>query len=350
MKNSEKKRIILHLDMDYFFAQIEERENPHFKGKPLIVGADPKKGKGRGVVSTCNYEAREYGIRSGMAISRAYKLCPTAIFLPVNMSLYKRVSGSVFKVIQKSFSKFEKVSLDEVYIDITKEVKGFGSAEIEGKNLQKGIDKKERLKCSVGISGNKMMAKIACELAKPNGVKVIVPKNSVRVISKMGVEIIPGVGPKTRKIIEKKVNKKDPQVSDTHILSKRELIDLLGKRGGDFYYKFRGIDSSPVEEKKKAKSVGREHTFQKDTRDSAEIIKTFKRIINDVTKEVDKKRVKGLTVICRFEDFQTQTKQISFDVRKKNAEFFYKKSVPLLLGLLTKSNKKIRLIGFRVRI
>ncbi len=350
MKNIEKKRIILHLDMDYFFAQIEERENPHFKGKPLVVGADPKKGKGRGVVSTCNYEAREYGIRSGMAISRAYSLCPTAIFLPVNMSLYKRISISVFKIIKKSFSKYEKVSLDEAYIDITEKVNNFKSAEIKGDTLRDEIYKREKLRSSVGISGNKMMAKIACELAKPNGIKVILPKNSKKIISKMGVEVVPGIGPKTKKIIGRKLDKKEPRVKDANTLSKRELKEMLGKRGEDFYCMFRGIDHSPVEEKREIKSIGREHTFQEDTRDSAKIIETFKKIVNEVFEEAKNKKIKGITVVCRFEDFQTRTRQISFDAKRYDNDFYYKKGISLLLGLLTENNKKIRLVGFRVRV
>ena len=113
------ERIILHLDMDYFFAQIEERENPRFKGKPVIVGADPKKGRGRGVVSTCNYEARKYGIRSAMPISKAYKFCPEAIFLPVDMELYRQVSERIMELIKEYSPTFEQVSLDEAYLDIS---------------------------------------------------------------------------------------------------------------------------------------------------------------------------------------------------------------------------------------
>ncbi len=352
MGNSKKKKenIILHIDMDYFFAQIEERENPQFKGKPVVVGADPKEGKGRGVVSTCNYEARKFGIKSGMPISRAYKLCPQAIFLPVNMQLYKRVSRAVFQIAQKFSSKMERVSLDEAYIDLTGRVGSYKEARREGEDLRKIVFEKERLTCSIGVSKNKMMAKIACELAKPDGIRIITPVQAAKTIASMKVETIPGIGPKTRQFIEKKLKKKDPQIRDALVFSKSELADFFGKRGEEFYYKLRGIDKSPVEEKKEAKSVGKEHTFQKDTRDAKMIIKVFKRLVGDVHSQVKDKKINGLTVVCRYEDFETHTKQISFDAGKYTEEFLYKKSISLLLKFLTQSNKKIRLIGFRVKI
>ena len=352
MEDSKKKKenIILHIDMDYFFAQIEERENPQFKGKPVVVGADPKKGKGRGVVSTCNYEARKFGIKSGMPISRAYKLCPQAIFLPVNMQLYKKVSRSVFKIAQSLSSKMEKISLDEAYIDLTGRVRDYNEARKSGQELRKVILEKERLTCSIGISKNKMMAKIACELAKPDGIKIIAPKQAAKAIASMKLETIPGIGPKTRQFIEKKLRKKDPQIRDALGFSKSELTDFFGKRGEEFYYKFRGIDESPVEERKEAKTVGKEYTFQKDTRDAKIIIKVFKRLVSDVHKQTKAKKISGLTVVCRYEDFETHTKQISFDAGKYTEELLYRKSIPLLLKFLTQSNKKVRLIGFRVKI
>ncbi len=345
-----KSRKILHMDMDYFFAQIEERENPQFKGNPLVVGADPKKGKGRGVVSTCNYEARKYGIKSGMPISRSYKLAPEAIFLPVNMSLYKKVSDSVFRVASKISPEMEKVSLDEAYIDITKKVKNYREAEGVGKKLKREILKKEKLTCSIGVSKNKMMAKIACELAKPDGIKVVPPGQVTGVIDGMDLETVPGIGPKTKKLLKEVLKKENPKIKDALSLSKEELMDLLGKRGGEFYHKFRGIDDSSVVEKRKAKSIGKEHTFQKDTRDSKEIIKVFKSLVGDVYRQAKDKRVKGITVVCRYEDFETHTKQISFETKMRSKELFYKKSVPLLLKFLMQSNKKLRLIGFRVMI
>ncbi len=346
MKN---KRIILHIDMDYFFAQIEERENPRFKGRPVVVGANPKKGKGRGVVSTCNYHARKYKIKSGMPISRAYKLCPKAVFLPVNMSFYKKVSSSIFKNIEKKHKKIEKISLDEAYVDLTSSVKSFKKAEEIGEKIKTEIFKKEKLTCSVGIAENKMLAKIACELVKPNGIKVISPSSSIKVISKLDIDIIPGIGPKTKKKIEEYLEKENPKVSDLRKIRKKKLIHMFGKRGSDFYHRARAIDNSPVK-KKKTKSIGKEITFQKDTRDPQKITSCFRALVFSVAKTLKEKNIpqKGIVVVCRFDDFQTYTKQISFEKNYYSRDFLYKKSIPLLLHFLVKGGKKIRLIGFRV--
>jgi DNA polymerase IV (archaeal DinB-like DNA polymerase) len=343
------KRIIIHVDMDYFFAQVEERENPQFKGKAVVVGADPKKGRGRGVVSTCNYKAREYGIRSGMPISKAYKLNPEAIFLPVNMSLYKKTSLSIFKIIGKKGKKMENVSLDEAYLQLT-ETKSFKKAKEIGESIKKEIFKKEKLTSSIGIAENRMLAKIACEMAKPDGMKIILPKESLGIISNLEIEKIPGIGPKTRKIFEDYLKKKDLKVRDVRRIKEEELERLFGKRGHDFYKKFQGIDDSQVVEDREVKSVGREHTFQEDTRDPVKITKVFRKIVSMVAKEVKKEqlKIKTIVVVCRFEDFETHTKQTSFSLNSQEDTSLYKKAVPLLLRFLISSSKNIRLIGFRV--
>ncbi len=336
--------------MDYFFAQVEERENPQFKGKPVVVGADPKEGKGRGVVSTCNYEARKYGIRSGMAISRAYKLCPEAVFLPVNMDFYEKVSSSIFEIVHKRAGKMEKVSLDEAYLDLTKRARSYKKAEDIGKGIKKKIFEKEKLTCTVGIGKNKMMAKIACEEAKPNGIKAVKPAESLKFIGEMEVEKIPGIGPKTREEMEKHLQRKRIKIKDARKIRKEKLVDLFGKRGEDFYYKLRGIDNSSVETKREAKTVGKEHTFQTDTRDPRKITGTFKNLVSDVSDKIKEKgvRVRGVVVVCRFEDFETHTRQTSLSAGNYDEKSLYKKSVPLLLRFLMESNKKIRLVGFRV--
>ncbi|MBC7074094.1 DNA polymerase IV, partial [Candidatus Parcubacteria bacterium] len=189
-------RIILHCDMDYFFAQIEERDNPQFKGKPVVVGADPKGGKGRGVVSTANYEARKYGIKSGMPISKAYKLCPNAIFLPVNIELYEKVSEKIMQIIKKYSPIWEIVSLDEAYLDVSF-LKDWEGAKKLGEQLKKEIFEKEKLTCTVGVGPNKTIAKLAAEKSKPNGLKVIKPNEVQQFLDPLDIDDLPGIGPKT---------------------------------------------------------------------------------------------------------------------------------------------------------
>ena len=188
------QRIILHIDMDYFFAQIEERENPQFKGKPVVVGADPKGGKGRGVVSTANYVARKYEIHSAMPISKAYQLCPEAIFLPVNIELYQKVSENIIEIVKNYSPIFEQVSLDESYLDLSQIAKNFKEAEKIGKQLKAEIFEKEKLTSTVGIGSNKLIAKIASDKGKPNGLLIIKPKEVKKFLEPLDIEDLPGIG------------------------------------------------------------------------------------------------------------------------------------------------------------
>ncbi len=342
--------MILHVDMDCFFAQVEERENPRFKGKPIVVGADPRKGSGRGVVSTCNYKARENGVYSGMPISQAYKASPNAIFLPVNEKLYSRTSESIFSIIEGISKKYERVSFDEAYVDISEIARNYTKSKEVGKELKEMIFKKEKLICSVGIGENKMIAKIACESGKPNGLKLIKPNETSRFISKRKIRDIPGIGPKSEKILERFLGKKNLKVEDVRGVSKAELRKVFKNRGLDIYNKVRGIDKSVIEISKEAKSIGKEKTFQKDTTDSEEIIKTFKKLSKEISLLAKEKEllISKVMITCRFEGFKTYTRQTSFSPRKPSEELIYKKGIKLLLKLLLKEYRAIRLLGIRV--
>jgi DNA polymerase IV (DinB-like DNA polymerase) len=170
---SEKKRIIFHMDMDHFYTAIEQREHPEYKGKPVVVGADPKEGKGRGVVSTSNYEARKAGIRSGIPISRAWKLCPEAIYLPPNFPLYIKISNEIMEIARRYADKFERWGLDEAFIDVSEKVKNYAEAEVYAKQLKHEVKEKERLTCSIGVGPNKLIAKVASDYQKPDGLTIV---------------------------------------------------------------------------------------------------------------------------------------------------------------------------------
>ena len=167
------KRIILHVDMDAFFAAVEQREHPEYFGKPLIVGADPIKGKGRGVVSTCSYEARKFGVHSAMPISQAYKLCPHGIYVPPNGALYSQVSKDIFKLFFEFTDLVEPLSIDEAFLDVSGCIRLFGSAKQIGKKLKYRIYETLALTASVGIAPNKFLAKIASDLEKPDGLVIV---------------------------------------------------------------------------------------------------------------------------------------------------------------------------------
>ncbi len=351
-------RIILHIDMDYFFAQIEERENPQFKGKPVIVGADPKGGRGRGVVSTCNYEAREYGIHSALPISKAYQLCPQAIFLPVNMELYQKVSENIMEIVKKYSPIFEQVSLDEAYLDLSTKWtivklvdrrKGWERAKIIAKNMKEEIFEKEKMTSTIGIGPNKLIAKMATEEIKPDGLLIIKPTQVKKFLEPLDIEDLPGIGPKTAgKLRVLGINK----IKELKKLSKANLIEMFGIVGEEFYERARGIDETPVSSEEIVKSIGKEITFEKDTRDSEIIFKTFEKIIKEVYEELIENSFsfKTITVVCRFSDFETHIKAKTLKAPAKDFEILKREAKKILLKFLIENQKLIRLIGLRVKV
>jgi DNA polymerase IV (DinB-like DNA polymerase) len=352
------QRIILHADMDYFFAQIEERENPQFKGKPVVVGADPKGGKGRGVVSTANYEARKYGIKSGMPISKAYQLCPNAIFLPVNIELYQKVSDEIMEIIKKYSPKYEIISLDEAYLDLshifhdrekfsTEEI--WLGAEKIGEKLKREIFEKEKLTCTVGIGPNKTIAKLATESAKPNGLKVVKLNEVEEFLNPLDIDDLPGIGPKTAEKLRKiGINK----IFELKKLSKGKLKEMFGKIGEKIWERARGIDEEPVSPEEIIKSIGRQITFEKDTRNPKLIFGTFEKLIKEVYDDLIENNFsfKTITVICRYKGFETHTKSKTLKEPSKNFEILKKESKKLLLRFLLENKKPLRLIGLRIKI
>jgi len=348
LRSKMKERIILHVDMDYFFAQIEERENPQFKGKLVVIGADPKGGKGRGVVSTANYEARKYGIKSGMPISKAYQLCPHAIFLPVNIELYEKVSEKIMEIVKKYSPVYEIVSLDEAYLDISF-CKDWREAENLGKKLKKEIFEKEKLTCTVGIGPNKTIAKLATEKAKPNGLKVIKPEEVEKFLDPLDIDDLPGIGPKTAEKLRKiGINK----IFELKKLSKEKLKEMFGKVGERIWERARGIDEEPVSPEEVIKSIGRQITFEKDTRNPRLIFGTFEKLIKEVYDELIENNFsfRTITVICRYKGFETHTKSKTLKEPLKDFEILKKESKKLLLKFFLENKKPIRLIGLRVKI
>jgi len=348
------ERIILHLDMDAFFAQIEERENPQFKGKPIVVGADPKEGKGRGVVSTASYSARKYGIHSALPISKAYQLCPSAIFLPVNMELYQKVSENIMEIVKKYSlpPKFgggwEIVSLDEAFLDVSF-LGSYEKAKNLATKLKNEILEKEKLTATVGIGPNKLIAKMATNQAKPNGLLLIKPNQVKSFLEPLDIEDLPGIGPKTaEKLRTLGINK----IKDIKRLSKTKLKEMFGVVGETFYEKIRGIDEELVSNEEIIKSIGKQHTFERDTRDSEIIFKTFNKIIKDVYQELIENNFsfKTITVICRFHGFETHTKSKTLKEPTKNFKILKKEATKLLLKFLLENKKPIRLIGLRLQI
>ncbi|NIT04075.1 DNA polymerase IV, partial [Candidatus Saccharibacteria bacterium] len=309
-------RIIGHLDMDAFFAAIEERDNPQFAGLPIAVGADPKGGRGRGVVSTANYKARKYGIYSATPISHAWKLSqkakkkgePEVVFLPVNMKRYVEVSRKVMEVVRRLVPKAEQVSVDEAYFDLSF-CGSYKKALKLCEKIKREIKEKEKLTASIGVGPNKLVAKIASDLKKPDGLTLVKESQVEDVLSPLSVSKIPGVGPKTAA----KLKAMDiSTIGELRKVTKQELAELFGKWGVDIFEKSRGRDSSPVlEVKPKAKSIGEQETFAEDTKDPGVIFSRLKSLSRDVIRrfhDSEFRNFRTVTVTVRLSGFETRTR------------------------------------------
>jgi DNA polymerase IV (DinB-like DNA polymerase) len=198
---NRKERIVCHVDMDHFFSAIEIREKPQYKGKPVVVGADPKEGNGRGVVTTCNYQARKYGLHSGMPITRAWFLCPGAVYLQPNFTLYQNVSNKIMFILRRYATKFQQWGIDEGFLDVSN-IKDYPEAKILARNIKDELLRKVNLTCSIGIGPNKLVAKMASEYDKPDGLTIVRPEKTEDFLFPLPVRKMLWIGKKT----EEKLN------------------------------------------------------------------------------------------------------------------------------------------------
>jgi len=337
-------RIILHVDMDSFFASVEIRENPDLRGKPVVVGADPKKGKGRGVVSTCSYEARRYGIRSGMPISRAYRLCPSAKFLPVNFPLYTKVSGEVMDILRSHAWKLQQVSIDEAYLDMSN-LGSFEAARQLALEIKREIMEKEKLTCSIGIGPSKIVAKIASDYKKPDGLTVVDPSQVKEFLAPLPVRKIPGIGKKTEAELKILGIEKIGQLAGYDI---QKLLSRFGKWAIYMHELASGIDEEEVREEEGYKSISRELTFEEDTEDPRVLSQTMEALAEDVHNALLEEGLlfRTLTIKVRYEDFTTHTKSCTLEHFTTDLNIIKGLSNKLLKEFLGK--KKIRLIGIKL--
>jgi len=339
-------RVILHVDLDAFFPSVEVRERPEFNGKPVVVGADPKEGRGRGVVSSASYEARKFGIKSAMPISRAWKLCPNCVYLRPHFDLYIPASNSIMKILRSHADKFEQGGIDEAYLDISSQVKDFEEAREFAKQLMEEVLEKERLTCSVGVAPNKLVAKIASDFKKPYGLTVVKEEDVKEFLFLLNVRKIPGVGPKTERIL-KEANIET--ISDLASAKPEMLTRLFGVWGVRLHEFANGIDSSEVVEEYETKSIGRDTTFEKDADDEARILQVLDELAEEVHEDVSANgfKFKTITVRVRYQHFDTHTrsKSLLFPTNDLN---ILRNNAKRLIAPFLRGNKKIRLIGVRV--
>jgi DNA polymerase IV (DinB-like DNA polymerase) len=332
--------------MDHFFTAVEERERPELKGKPVVVGADPKEGKGRGVVSTSNYEARKAGVRSGLPISRAWKLCPEAVYLPPNFPLYIQVSNDVMEIARRYADKFEQWGIDEAFLDVTSRVRNFDEAEALAKEIKREILKVTKLTCSIGVGPNKLVAKVASDFQKPDGLTVVREEQIEAFLAPMPVRRLLWIGKKT----EAKLNGIGIKtIGDLAGYDPAVLNELFGVMGVQMHLMARGIDNNPVEERTGVKSISHETTFEQDTDDDTVVLTALDALSDDVSKEAADQHLffKTVTVKIRYENFETHTTSKTLPFMTNRPQDLKKTARDLLQAYLRR-NRKVRLIGVRV--
>lgn len=333
-------RKIIHVDMDAFFASVEQRENPELKGKPVAVGGKPEQ---RAVVAAASYEAREFGIHSAMSMARALKLCPSLIIVNPTFELYKEASEQIMKIFAEYTDKLQPLSLDECYLDVSEDKKGIGSAVLIAKEIRKRIKEELRLTASAGAAENKLLAKIASDINKPDGLCVIHPKKSADFIKKLDVGKLWGVGSATKNKLYSYGIKTCAELQE---YTMEELVRRFGKYGRALYSFCRGIDDREVEMRGERKSVGAERTFSKDVSDPAEIRARLKDVVKKSFERLERRKLcsKTISLKLRYFDFTTITRCASFANPLKNEDEAFE-AASLLLKKTKAGVRPVRLLG-----
>jgi len=282
-------RIIFHVDLDCFFAAVEILDHPEYKGFPLITGADPKKGKGRGVVTTCSYEAREFGLHSGMPISKAYHLCPQGIYVKSNRSRVREISLQVMNILDKYSPVFQQVGSDEAYLDMSEIAIDMNHAYEIAKKIKDEVQLEVGITCSIGVAFTKSLAKIGSDCNKPNGITIINPENYKSILSPLKITRIPGIGKKSKIYYEKHGFQ---LIGDFLKIPKHKMIAKFGDRGRWIYNLINGLENRKVHDSNyinHRKSISKERTFYEDTDNYQEIISKITDLNDKIHKILKKK-------------------------------------------------------------
>ena len=338
---------ILHCDLDCFFAAVEERDNPIYIGKPIVIGADPKEGKGRGVVSTCNYEARRFGLHSAMPISQAYKRCPHGIYLHPNFEKYHKASKEVMEIVNSYSDMFQQVSIDEAYIDVSDKCINYKEVRDLAEKLKDEVQKKVGITISIGCASTKSIAKIASDCNKPNGITVVEPEKIKLFLKDLDITRIPGIGKKSKLYYNKKGINTIGDIINTPL---HKMIQLFGKNSEWVWKVANGFDDREVKEfHGDRKSISKERTFYEDTDDFKVILTKLEELNNKIHKKVIKNKIfyRTVTLKIRLEGFLTYTRSKSFahHIQDKNKVL---RVIVDLLNQFSIMNKKVRLVGIKL--
>lgn len=340
-------RTILHVDMDAFFAAVEEREDPSLRGRPVVIGADPKGGTGRGVVATANYEARKYGIGSAMPIGQAWRRCPHAVFLPPRGRLYRAASERVFAILGSFTDLVEPLSIDEAFLDVTASLRLLGDGATIARAIKERIRSEESLTASVGAAGSKYVAKVASDLEKPDGLVVVTPGTEAEFLAPLSVSRLWGAGPKAQEGLRALGCR---TIGDVAALDPAVLVRRFGESTGEHFARLaRGIDARSVKPDREPKSLGKEVTFDVDVADREVVERTLLGLCERVAASLRRRRLAGTTVTVklRFEGFETHTRQRTLDAPVDTLEALWP-AARALFREVDRTKRKVRLIGVTV--
>jgi len=337
-------RCIFHIDLDAFFVSVEQVLNPKLKGKPVIVGGDPES---RGVVASASYEARPFGIHAGMPLSRARRLCPQAILIRANFSRYKDASSKFMKILGHFSPYIEPLGLDEAYLDVTGCEEPYGSPRQLGLAMKERICKELELTASVGIATCKVVAKIASDLCKPDGLLQIAPGGEQAFLNPLPVARLPGVGDKTEQSLKEM---RITTIGDLASLPLDMVKRRFGTLGVAIHSYARGMDNREVEAPGEAKSISQQLTFARDTLDRNFLEATLHNLCQEVCQELrsQDKRAKCVAIRLRYADFKTITRQVVLIEASDVTQVVFTTAQQLLSKALAKQEKPIRLIGIRI--
>lgn len=333
---------IMHIDMDAFFAAVEQLDNPELKGKPVIVGGTHL--DNRGVVSTASYEARKYGVHSAMAIVEAKRLCPDGIFVSGRMKRYQEISANIFDIFKGFTPLVEKISIDEAFLDLTGCHKLFGDSYQIGSKIKNKIKEELGITASIGLAPNKFLAKLASDMDKPDGFFIIEEDQIDNILEPLSVRKIWGVGKKSAELLESRGIK---TIRDLKQLSQNDLKALFGKSGTKLYKLCRGIDNRRVSTEEEVKSISHEETFIEDLADKDSIYAHLMEMSERVSRRMRKKGLRGSTIFIkiRYADFKTYTRRSTIADFINDTDTIYRVGKNLVKRLL---NKPVRLLGIGV--
>jgi len=336
-------RKIIHIDMDSFYAAVEQRDFPELKGKAIAVGGSPE---GRGVVATASYEARKYGVRSAMNTREALQRCPELIFVPPRFEVYKQVSQHLRTIFQRYTDLIEPLSLDEAYLDVTEDKLGVGSAIEIAKQIKQAVQEELNLTASAGVSTNKFTAKIASDYQKPDGLTFIGPSKVVPFLESLPIEKFFGVG----KVTAQKMKGKGIHYGrDLKQFSEDALVRNFGKSGKFFYHMVRGHDDRPVRPDRLIKSIGAEDTFERDIADPEEMKNELIKLVDKVAQRLSQKKESGRTVTLKikFADFTQITRSLTaLHYLSRATEIG--NAIGALFDKVNFEDRKVRLLGVTV--